>query len=213
MIYHGDAYEYILQTPDILLQIFQKKEQILEESIELVKKHKIREIFLSGSGSSYNATLAAATLAKKRLGIRVTPVFPVELSEEISVFPKDSLVIGISQQGTSTAVIQALDKVRGEGIPTISMTGEYNTEIVSHADANIYIECGYEDAGSTTKGYTATVLTLYLFLLEFVKHTESTWVQEDGEIEQYEERLQKVILNLPNIIPSCETWAGEQAER
>lgn len=213
MVYHGDAYEYILQTPDILLEIFQKKEQILRESIELVKKHKIREIFLSGSGSSYNATLSAATFAKKRLGIRVTSVFPVELSEEIKVFPKDSLVIGISQQGTSTAVIQALDKVRGEGIPTISMTGEYNTEIVSHADANIYIECDYEDAGSTTKGYTATVLTLYLFLLEFVKHTESAWVQEDGEIEQYEERLQKLILNLPNIIPSCETWAGEQAER
>ena len=78
MIYHGDAYQYILQTPDILLEIFRKKEEILKDSIELVKKHKIDEIFLSGSGSSYNATLAAATFAKKKLGIRVTPVFPVE---------------------------------------------------------------------------------------------------------------------------------------
>ena len=172
MIYHGDAYQYILQTPDILLEIFRKKEEILKDSIELVKKHKIDEIFLSGSGSSYNATLAAATFAKKKLGIRVTPVFPGELSEEITVFPKNSLVIGISQQGTSTAVIQALDKVRETGIPTISMTGEYDTEIVSHADANIYVECGYEDAGSTTKGYTATVLTLYLFLLEVAKNSE-----------------------------------------
>ena len=28
------------------------------------------------------------------------------------------------------------------------MTGEYDTEITRHADANIYIECGYEDAGA-----------------------------------------------------------------
>ena len=48
MIYHGDAYQYILQTPDILLEIFRKKEDILKDSIELVKKHKIEEIFLSG---------------------------------------------------------------------------------------------------------------------------------------------------------------------
>lgn len=213
MIYHGDAYQYILQTPDILLEIFRKKEEILKDSIELVKKHKIDEIFLSGSGSSYNATLAAATFAKKKLGIRVTPVFPVELSEEITVFPKNSLVIGISQQGTSTAVIQALDKVRETGIPTISMTGEYDTEIVSHADANIYVECGYEDAGSTTKGYTATVLTLYLFLLGVAKNSEGDLKLKEEEITVYEERIQKVILNLPKLLPICEKWAEKEAKK
>lgn len=152
-------------------------------------------------------------MQKKKLGIRVTPVFPVELSEEITVFPKNSLVIGISQQGTSTAVIQALDKVRETGIPTISMTGEYDTEIVSHADANIYVECGYEDAGSTTKGYTATVLTLYLFLLEVAKNSEGDLKLKEEEITVYEERIQKVILNLPKLLPICEKWAEKEAKK
>lgn len=213
MIYHGDAYKYILQTPEILMDIFRKRKEILKESMKLGEKHKIREIFLSGSGSSYNATLAAATFAQKTLGIRVTPVFPVELGENIAVFPKDSLVIGISQQGTSTAVIQALDKVREAGIPTISMTGEYNTEIISHADANIYIECGYEDAGSTTKGYTATVLTLYLFLIEFMEQMEGSRKLTRKEAENYEERIKKVLLNLQKIIPSCENWAEAESKR
>ena len=76
------------------------------------------------------------------------------------------MVTGISQQGTSAAVIKALDDVRERGIVTISMTGEYDTEITRHADANIYIECGYEDAGATTKGFTATVLTLMIWIID-----------------------------------------------
>lgn len=76
------------------------------------------------------------------------------------------MVTGISQQGTSAAVIKALDDVRERGIATISMTGEYDTEITRHADANIYIECGYEDAGATTKGFTATVLTLMIWIID-----------------------------------------------
>lgn len=122
-------------------------------------------------------------------------------------------MIGISQQGTSTAVIQALDKVRETGIPTISMTGEYDTEIVSHADANIYVECGYEDAGSTTKGYTATVLTLYLFLLEVAKNSEGDLKLKEEEMTVYEERIQKVILNLPKLLPICEKWAEKEAKK
>lgn len=82
------------------------------------------------------------------------------------------MVTGISQQGTSAAVIKALDDVRERGIVTISMTGEYDTEITRHADANIYIECGYEDAGATTKGFTATVLTLMIWLLILPKALE-----------------------------------------
>lgn len=83
--------------------------------------------------------------------------------EDCRFLSEDAVVLGISQQGTSTAVIEALDKVRKQGIIGISVTGEYNTEITRHSDRNIYVECGYEDAGATTKGYTATVLYFISF--------------------------------------------------
>lgn len=86
-------------------------------------------------------------------------------------------------------------------------------EIVSHADANIYVECGYEDAGSTTKGYTATVLTLYLFLLEVAKNSEGDLKLKEEEMTVYEERIQKVILNLPKLLPICEKWAEKEAKK
>ena len=51
MIYHGDAYQYILQTPDILLEIFRKKEEILKDNDFVAFKNKfnsnvpIKEIY------------------------------------------------------------------------------------------------------------------------------------------------------------------------
>lgn len=89
--------------------------------------------------------------------------------------PPSCACIGISQQGTSMSVIRALDMVKQRGLRTIAMTGEYNTEITRHADAVSYIVCGTEDAGATTKGFTATALSLmilgvrYAFVRGFLK--------------------------------------------
>ena len=66
---------------------------------------------------------------------------------------------------------------------------------------------------STTKGYTATVLTLYLFLLEVAKNSEGDLKLKEEEITVYEERIQKVILNLPKLLPICEKWAEKEAKK
>lgn len=210
MIYQGDAKEYIYDTPGILCKILKNEQAILEESMGFLKKRKISEIWITGSGSSYNAAASVAAFAKKTLGIRVTPVYPVMLMEDCRFLSEDAVVLGISQQGTSTAVIEALDKVRKQGIIGISVTGEYNTEITRHSDRNIYVECGYEDAGATTKGYTATVLTLFLFALrlgrEMGKISECQFVND-------KERLKKVIENMDRILETCEDWCQETVEK
>ena len=87
------------------------KKEILEDSNRVLKDKKISEIYLTGSGSSYNAAVAVADFAKKLLGIRVTPVYPVMLIEDYELISKSAVVTGISQQGTSAAVIKALDDV------------------------------------------------------------------------------------------------------
>ena len=66
MIYQGDAKEYIYDTPGILCKILKNEQAILEESMGFLKKRKISEIWLTGSGSSYNAAASAAAFAKKR---------------------------------------------------------------------------------------------------------------------------------------------------
>ncbi|MDL2295424.1 SIS domain-containing protein, partial [Lachnospiraceae bacterium OttesenSCG-928-E19] len=191
MIYHGDALEYIYETPKILKQILIHQEEILQDKDKLCAT-KIGEVILTGSGSSYNAAVCATAFARKLLGIRVSAVYPVSLVEELETISEHALILGISQQGTSTAVIRALDMANENGISTVAVTGEHNTEIIKHADACLYVECGYEDAGATTKGFTATVMTLMLFFITLGIDMNRISVEE---AKLYRERLEDVVNN------------------
>ena len=57
MVYQGDAIQYIYETPDILHGILQEEQNILRESTAFLENRKIPEIYLTGSGSSYNSAL------------------------------------------------------------------------------------------------------------------------------------------------------------
>lgn len=210
MVYQGDALKYIYETPDILRSILQGEQGILRESVSFLENRKISEIYLAGSGSSYNSAQAVSAFAKKLLGIRFFPVYPTAILEESFLISRDAVVIGISQQGTSAAVIQALDEMHRRGIATLSVTGEYDTEITRHGDANLYIECGYEDAGATTKGYTATVVTLLLLICAVA--------QSHGKISQeeaagYKSRIEAVVNNMSVVLDDSQLWCERTAEK
>lgn len=210
MIYHGDAMEYIGETPDILSRIIEDQASVLQDCGKIFDRDGISEVILTGSGSSYNAAVGASVFAQKLLGIRVIPVYPVTVMEELDVVSDKELVIGISQQGTSTAVIRALDAAGEKGYRTIAVTGEYDTEITKHGDAVLYVECGYEDAGATTKGYTATVLTLILlFLMAAEKTGRITGMQK----AEYLSRLRRVTGNMPEILEESAGWCERTADK
>lgn len=210
MIYQGDALHYIYETPDILCEIQKREVDILQESRRFLENRKISEICLIGSGSSYNSAVAASAFAKKLLGIRVVPVYPTTILEETCFLSRDALILGISQQGTSVAVIRALDQVRKMGFAAISVTGEYDTEITRHSDANLYVECGYEDAGATTKGYTATTATLMLFML---MAAEICGKLSREETEAYQNRMASVIKNMGAVLDQSRPWCERTAEK
>ncbi len=210
MVYQGDALQYIYETPDILRDILQKNQHILKESMCFLKDRMISEIYLTGSGSSYNSALAVSSFAKRLLGIQVFPVYPTAILEEAFLISKDAVVIGISQQGTSAAVIRALDVVRGLGIAALSVTGEHDAEITRHSDANLYIECGYEDAGATTKGYTATVATLLLLILAAAQSCQRLSMSAAAG---YTRRLENVVNNMKTVLDDSLPWCMRTAEK
>lgn len=166
MIYHEDAMKYILETPKVLREIWRNRENIFRESIRALDGNT-DSIYLTGAGSSYHAAVAAVDFMREILNREIHAVLPEELEGMLGTLPGSSVCIGISQQGTSVSVIGALDAARARGFRTIAMTGEYDTEITRHADAVTYIMCGIEDAGATTKGFTATALTLMLLAIRY----------------------------------------------
>jgi len=192
------------------MEILKWQDDILAPAMTVLGRKKTDEIFLAGSGSSFHSAAAAAGILQKLLGIRVFSVYPVPFLSELNMIRDHALMVGISQQGTSTAVIRAIDQMRASGRTAISMTGEYDTEITRHGDANIYVECGYEDAGATTKGYTATVLTLILFGLHLAVNTGKL---QPEEYREYQQRIRNVITNMPAVLDQSADWCKETAEQ
>ena len=162
MIYHGDALNYINETPAVLRSIVKKRSDILADVRRLTGDACISRLIFLGTGSSYNAAYAAALSGRKYFGTRILVLYPVELKEVMPALEKDALIAGISQQGTSTAVIEAIKAARAEGFHTIAVTGEEETPLKAAAEAELFVPCGYEDAGATTKGYAATELALMI---------------------------------------------------
>ena len=209
MIYQGNAIEYIYETPDILRHIWENRRGILKEGILLLKEKQMTDLYITGSGSSFHSAIAGQLFLQKILGIRVHAVSPVPFLDDMDYIDINSAVISISQQGTSVASINVLDEAGKRGMDTISMTGEYHTEITRHGKANIYVECGYEDAGATTKGYTATVFTLMVFGIELAFEKERI---TDKAYRQYEKTILNMIENMPNVISRAENWYGNIQE-
>ena len=162
MIYHGDALNYINETPAVLRSIVKKRSDMLADVRRLTGDACTSRLILLGTGSSYNAAYAAALSGRKYFGTRLQVFYPAELKEVMPTLEKDVLIAGISQQGTSTAVIEAIKAARAEGFHTIAVTGEEETPLKAAAEAELFVPCGYEDAGATTKGYAATELALMI---------------------------------------------------
>lgn len=194
MIYHGDALIYIEETPDILGCVFRNRKSILRNALTLLERNSVRELLIIGTGSSYNAGYAVRNFLQQILKKRVSVIYPSELQETILVCNCNTVVIGISQQGTSTSVIEAIDRAKLFGKKTIAMTGEANTELEKHGDVLLPIECREEDTGVTTKGFTVTAFTLLLLGLEMM---ENTFKKEE---QIWKEKLCAISSNIQKIL-------------
>lgn len=202
MIYHGDAMKYIQETPKVLREIWRYREAIFRNSIKVLDGN-VNGIYLTGAGSSYHAAVAAVDFLREVLHREVYVVQPEELVGMLEILPASSACIGISQQGNSVSVIRALNAAKEHGFRTIAMTGEHDTEITRHADAVAYIECGIEDAGATTKGFTATALSLMLLGIRYAFVREEL---KGDSLRELDQCLRKCIMLMDTIPELMENY-------
>lgn len=160
-------WEYIAQEPE-LLSVLMRDPTIAEYAGRAA--YGLKSVYLVAHGSSYNAAVTISNFMAQCTGLRVyayTPsIFEYGQSslqlEEIG----SSLVIAISQTGTSSGAIQALKHAKKLGVRTLSLTGAAGSPVAEEADDVLMLHCGREDSNAKTKGYSCTLLLLSLLSLE-----------------------------------------------
>ena len=153
-------YDYILEQPGALKHILENRKTNTSVFVEDWTKHKPDRLYIVASGTSNNAAAGAAPFMEKILGVETHVASPTMLPAVYGKFP---YALFVSQGGNSTNTISAIEK--WNRIPSIALTGQKECRI-NEIKRHVLIECGPETAGPKTKGYTSTILTLYLMALE-----------------------------------------------
>ena len=153
--------DYIYEQPALFQEALQQRQTICRPFVTPYQKTRPDRIYLVASGTSKNAALSAVPFMETILGISVDVV---ESSRSCEFRGKSPFVIFISQGGNSTNTIAAIQ--RASSYHTLTMTGNPKGEIGKVSSTCLFIPCGEENVGPKTKGYTLTVLTLYLMALE-----------------------------------------------
>jgi fructoselysine-6-P-deglycase FrlB-like protein len=155
-----DIQAYIQEQPAVLRRVLDEISSAVGKIPGFLNTDRIH---LVGSGTSRNALLAVGPLFEKTTSGRVQVRSPLAFMEEVKDSEKESSVtIILSQTGTSTSSIQAVEHSRRLGMRTITLTAELKSPIVAVSSEILVFPAGPEPVGPKTKGYSASVLTLLL---------------------------------------------------
>lgn len=198
-----EIYDYIIEQPAILTRILNNSKQMTRDFADIFKRQKVSKLILAGSGSSYNAACSSRYFMQKLLGVEVSARFAHDFYSYEDIVDRDSILVGISQSGESTAAVDCLKKANELGVTCIAVTSEDGSLITEYSKHKMVVPSGEEKAGATTKGYTATVLAFYLAAIEAAYVTERI---DEGQYNHYINNILKLIGGINKIIDQTNEW-------
>jgi glucosamine--fructose-6-phosphate aminotransferase (isomerizing) len=126
-------------------------------------------VVFTARGTSDHAALYAAYLTEIRLGIPAGLASPSAVTL-YGARPdlRDALVIGVSQSGGSTDLVEVIRAARDAGAHTLAVTNNPDSALAQASELHIDVAAGPERAVAATKTYTAELLAL-LMLIEGIR--------------------------------------------
>jgi glucoselysine-6-phosphate deglycase len=146
-----------------LANLLAQRTEITSEFVNFYKSIKPDRIYLIGSGTSFNACAVASGFMENALGVEVTVAAPTSVGR---IRGKRPLAVAVSQSGRSTNTINAIKKLREAGAAVVTLTDPTDTPVGKAGDLPVRLAADNELIGPRTRGYSATILTLYLLSLE-----------------------------------------------
>ena len=204
-------YEYVYETRQAALGILDRSRTLCAGFAESFAKKRYARVWLAASGTSNNACLTARFFMEKVLKVPVTVTTSYAFAHYESTFcPKTDLVVAVTQEGESTNTIDALMRAKELGIDTYVVTEDLDNTCTQTAGGKVTIDCGREFVGPKTKGYTCTVLTLYLMALEAAAAAGRV---TEAEAEDYRARMRRTADNIDRIAEAAKAWfAANEAD-
>jgi glucoselysine-6-phosphate deglycase len=170
-------WDYIEEQPTVLRSILNKH----QHTTFIDNITKPTTIIITASGTSLNAAYTLKPFFNQILDCTIIIENPFQLRYYHSLLKKkheNTILIGISQTGKSTGTIDCLKLANAQNIPTIALTEASDSPLANIANHVVPIGCGEENAPPKTKGFSATVLTLQLLVIDLLHKQDNSLLQE-----------------------------------
>lgn len=200
---------YMKDQPRALQATLASQHEFVDPFVEVFKQHDIKKVIFFGSGTSYNASIIASYYFKQILGIDASGQYPTvfqnyEKADWTNTLKKDQILfVGISQSGTSISTVDVMKFAKASGYLTLALTEDLNSEITKHVDHVVHLLCGKELTPPETRGYTVTLLTLYLWVLGVAK---ALHVYDDQKYEEAMAAVKHLTDHFDTVIEESEAW-------
>jgi len=160
-VYKGDYAHFTLkeisEQPDTILRT-ENNDQI-QQFVNSVKQAK--NLYITGSGTSYNAAEIARYLMSKFAKIKINTVISSEFPFSPDDIEQDSTLITISQSGESADVLEAVRIAKKSNTNILSIVNHLNSSLSQESSLAIGLNCGPEIGVAATKSFTSQLAILY----------------------------------------------------
>lgn len=162
-VYKGEYAHYtlkeIFEQSSTIAKAGENTKPDLDLASDLIKSS--RNLYITGSGSSYNAALIAKYLFSKYAKMKIDPLISSEAQFSPNMYEEKSILIAISQSGESADVLEAVNIAKKSGSKIISIVNMMNSSLVHQSSISIGLNCGPEIGVAATKSFTAQLSVMY----------------------------------------------------
>ena len=149
----------ISDQPNTILEAGKKSEETIEQVTDFIRHAK--SLYITGSGTSYNAALVAKHLMSKYANIKSETILSSELPTLPNSIDPNSILIAISQSGESADVLEAVNIAKKSNAKILSMVNMMTSSLVRESSLVMGMNCGPEKGVAATKSFTSQLAIIY----------------------------------------------------
>ncbi|MHB1908120.1 MAG: glutamine--fructose-6-phosphate transaminase (isomerizing) [Nitrososphaerales archaeon] len=157
----------IHDQPVSLRQSLAQSEEEVREFAEVLKKAK--NLFITGCGTSFHASLILKYVLAKNLRIRADVFLSSEIDQQKDLIDKDSVLLAISQSGETADVLNAVLEAKQRGAKILSIVNVTGSSLARESTKTLYTHCGPEVGVAATKSFTSQLSLMYLVAIAAAK--------------------------------------------
>ena len=176
----------VFEEPEAIQETIRGCSEDLKTFLDEAMVRKFSSAYLSGSGSSYYASLVGQYAVSTLTNLMATSIPASEFSSWVSPTARGFLMIAFSQSGESADILSSTEAALGMGGKVLAITNTPGSPLTRAANFVLLTRAGKELAVTATKSYVSQLAAIYTLSIELSRLQR---VRGEDELDEIRDAL------------------------